>query len=106
MEPPADTRPQIRKIRCDGRPEGCTPCEQNRTQCCTTDRITGKATVRGHAEAMETENTYLRNHLADLQAQLKDMGVEPRPPPTYANMPWPPIAPAAAAPSCKGRSTV
>lgn len=99
MEPPADSRPQIRKIRCDGRPEGCTPCEQNRTQCCTTDRITGKATVRGHAEAMETENTYLRNHLADLQAQLKDMGVEPRPPPTYANMPWPPIAPAAAAPA-------
>ncbi|KAF2993586.1 hypothetical protein E8E13_000514 [Curvularia kusanoi] len=88
-------RCKIRKIRCDGRPEGCTPCEQNRTQCCTTDRITGKATVRGHAEAMETENQYLRTHLADLQAQLKDMGVEPRPPPAYSNMPWPPVAPAA-----------
>lgn len=38
---------------------------------------------------MESENTYLRAHLADLQAQLKDMGVEPRPPPAYASMPWP-----------------
>ncbi|KAH6639174.1 hypothetical protein C7974DRAFT_127078 [Boeremia exigua] len=85
-------RCKVRKIRCDGRPEGCTPCEQNRTQCRTTDRITGKATVRGHAEAMETENSYLRTHLADLQAQLTDMGVEPRPPPAYASMPWAPTA--------------
>ncbi|KAI0574182.1 transcription factor cys6 [Pyrenophora tritici-repentis] len=37
-------RCKIRKIRCDGRPEGCTPCEQNRTPCRTTDRITGRAT--------------------------------------------------------------
>lgn len=83
-------RCKVRKIRCDGRPEGCTPCEQNRTQCRTTDRITGKATVRGHAEAMETENAYLRAHLADLQAQLKDMGVEPNQPPAYGTLPWPP----------------
>jgi hypothetical protein len=38
---------------------------------------------------MESENTYLRAHLADLQAQLKDMGVEPRAPPAYGSMPWP-----------------
>lgn len=88
---------QIRKIRCDGRPEGCTPCEQNRTQCRTTDRITGKATVRGHAEAMESENAYLRAHIADLQAQLKDMGVEPRAPPAYGSLPWPSSAAAPAA---------
>ncbi|KAJ4333393.1 hypothetical protein N0V95_009438 [Ascochyta clinopodiicola] len=87
-------RCKVRKIRCDGRPEGCTPCEQNRTQCRTTDRITGKATVRGHAEAMESENAYLRAHLADLQAQLKELGVEPRSPPSYPNMPWPSSAPA------------
>ncbi|KAF1846222.1 uncharacterized protein K460DRAFT_406442 [Cucurbitaria berberidis CBS 394.84] len=76
-------RCKIRKIRCDGRPEGCTPCEQNRTPCRTTDRITGRATVRGHAEAMESENQYLRNQIADLQAQLKEVGVEPRPTPAY-----------------------
>lgn len=42
---------------------------------------------------MESENTYLRAHLADLQAQLKEMGVEPRPPPAYASMPWPSATP-------------
>jgi hypothetical protein len=86
---------QVRKIRCDGRPEGCTPCEQNRTACQTTDRITGRATVRGHAEAMESENTYLRRQIAELQDQLKENGVEPRALPAYNGLqpptplPWP-----------------
>lgn len=39
--------------------------------------------MRGHAEAMESENSYLRNQIADLQAQLKEIGVEPRPTPAY-----------------------
>ncbi|KAF2644415.1 hypothetical protein P280DRAFT_465752 [Massarina eburnea CBS 473.64] len=73
-------RCKVRKIRCDPRPEGCSPCAQNRTPCKTTDRITGRATTRGHAEAMEGENAYLRAQVAELQAQLKDLGVEPRPP--------------------------
>ncbi|KAF2124354.1 hypothetical protein P153DRAFT_258613, partial [Dothidotthia symphoricarpi CBS 119687] len=77
-------RCKIRKIRCDGRPEGCTSCEQNRTPCRTTDRITGRATTRGHAEAMEAENTGLRAHIADLQAQLKEVGVDPRAPPAHS----------------------
>ncbi|KAH7092490.1 hypothetical protein FB567DRAFT_434831 [Paraphoma chrysanthemicola] len=86
-------RCKIRKIRCDGRPEGCTPCEQNRTPCQTTDRITGRATVRGHAEAMESENAYLRRQIADLQDQLKENGIEPRPLPAYnglqpPQLPW------------------
>ncbi|XP_014562676.1 hypothetical protein COCVIDRAFT_83730 [Bipolaris victoriae FI3] len=91
-------RCKVRKIRCDGRPEGCTPCEQNRTPCRTTDRITGRATVRGHAEAMESENSYLRAQIADLQAQLKENGVEPRLPPAYGaalqqpSNPWPSAA--------------
>ncbi|KAH8723767.1 hypothetical protein GQ44DRAFT_728346 [Phaeosphaeriaceae sp. PMI808] len=76
-------RCKIRKIRCDGRPEGCTPCEQNRTPCQTTDRITGRATVRGHAEAMESENAYLRRQIADLQDQLKENAIEPRSLPPY-----------------------
>ncbi|KAF2027715.1 hypothetical protein EK21DRAFT_91228 [Setomelanomma holmii] len=86
-------RCKIRKIRCDGRPEGCTPCEQNRTPCQTTDRITGRATVRGHAEAMESENAYLRRQIADLQDQLKENGIEPRALPAYnglqpPTLPW------------------
>ncbi|KAF2737707.1 hypothetical protein EJ04DRAFT_95407 [Polyplosphaeria fusca] len=71
-------RCKVRKIRCDGRAEGCSPCAQNRTQCKTTDRITGRATTRGHVEATEAENNYLRAHIADLQAQVKELGAEPR----------------------------
>ncbi|KAF1955125.1 hypothetical protein CC80DRAFT_493449 [Byssothecium circinans] len=82
-------RCKVRKIRCDPRPEGCSPCAQNRTPCKTTDRITGRATTRGHAEAMEGENAYLRAQIADLQAQLKEMGVEPRATP-YDNIAPPP----------------
>ncbi|PSN65099.1 hypothetical protein BS50DRAFT_635912 [Corynespora cassiicola Philippines] len=76
-------RCKVRKIKCDGRPEGCSNCEQVGTPCETTDRITGRATRRGHAEQIETENQYLRSHVAELQAQLKEMGVEPRPAPAY-----------------------
>ncbi|KAF2679892.1 hypothetical protein K458DRAFT_112179 [Lentithecium fluviatile CBS 122367] len=88
-------RCKIRKIRCDPRPEGCSPCAQNRTPCKTTDRITGKATTRGHTEAMEAENNYLRAQIAEMQAQLKEMGVEPRAPSGYnsyapPSATWPP----------------
>ncbi|KAF2708074.1 hypothetical protein K504DRAFT_298521 [Pleomassaria siparia CBS 279.74] len=88
-------RCKVRKIRCDGRPEGCSPCAQNRTPCKTTDRITGRATTRGQVEAMESENAYLRAHISELQAQLKEMGVEPRTPSNYTGymaptMSWPP----------------
>lgn len=43
---------------------------------------------------MESENSYLRAHVAELQAQLKDMGVEPRSASNYAAYPassttWP-----------------
>jgi hypothetical protein len=43
---------------------------------------------------MEGENAYLRAHVAELQAQLKEMGVEPRTPTNYtgylsSSIPWP-----------------
>lgn len=43
---------------------------------------------------MESENAFLRAHIAELQAQLKDLGVEPRTPSNYtaylsSSMPWP-----------------
>lgn len=89
----ANASRQIRKIRCDGRPEGCSPCAQNRTLCKTTDRITGRATTRGHTEATEAENNYLRAQIAELQAQLKELGVEPRTVSGYSefsptSLPW------------------
>ena len=36
---------------------------------------------------MESENSYLRAQVAELQAQLKEMGIEPRSTPTYSNFP-------------------
>lgn len=38
---------------------------------------------------MEAENSHLRTHLADLEAQLRDLGAEPRPPPAYTAPPPP-----------------
>ena len=74
-------RCKIRKIRCDATPGGCTPCMQNGTECKTTDRITGRATSRGHAENLEHENTSLKMYVIELQAQLRQNGQEPGPPP-------------------------
>jgi hypothetical protein len=51
---------------------------QNNTPCKTTDRITGRATTRGHTEALESEVNNLRSHVAELQSQLKELGVEPK----------------------------
>lgn len=74
-------RCKVRKIRCDARPGGCSPCLQNNTECRTTDRITGRATSRGYTENLENENTNLKMYLLELQAQLRQHGVEPGPAP-------------------------
>ncbi|KAK5122958.1 hypothetical protein LTR85_003523 [Meristemomyces frigidus] len=77
-------RCKVRKIRCDATPGGCTPCMQNGTECRTTDRITGRATSRGHTETLENENTSLKMYVIELQAQLRQNGMEPGPPPAIA----------------------
>ncbi|KAK4983814.1 hypothetical protein LTR50_006982 [Elasticomyces elasticus] len=93
-------RCKIRKIRCDGRLGGCSPCVQNNTECKTTDRITGRATIRGHTEALEQENYIVKAYSTELIQQLRDNGIEPKAPPVmpgyYAgpgapqpNMGWP-----------------
>ncbi|KAL1630073.1 hypothetical protein SLS54_000933 [Diplodia seriata] len=88
-------RCKVRKIRCDGRPGGCSPCVQNNTECKTTDRITGRATTRGHTEQLEYENNQLKGAVYALQQQLKEIGVEPRlpsgsqPPPSFTPSPLP-----------------
>jgi len=69
----------VRKIRCDARPGGCSPCIQNNTECRTTDRITGRATSRGHTEHIENENAQLKMYMVELQAQLRQHGVDPKP---------------------------
>jgi hypothetical protein len=74
-------RCKIRKIRCDARPGGCSPCMQNNIACRTTDRITGRATSRGHTESLELENAALISHLLELQGQIREHGLEPKQPP-------------------------
>ncbi|KAI9692473.1 MAG: hypothetical protein M1822_006704 [Bathelium mastoideum] len=69
-------RCKVRKIRCDGRPGGCSPCVQNNTECKTTDRITGRATSRGYTEGLEGEVQALRQTVHHLQQQLRDAGIE------------------------------
>ena len=63
---------QVRKIRCDARPGGCSPCIQNNTECKTTDRITGRATSRGHTENLEHENTTMKMYIVELQQQREE----------------------------------
>jgi hypothetical protein len=87
----------MRKIRCDPQPGGCSPCSQNNTECRTTDRITGLARSRGHAENLEGENASLRANNESLLAHnesllrlLRDNGIEPTHAPAvssgYANV--------------------
>lgn len=67
-----------RKIRCDNTPGGCLPCRQNHNQCKTTDRNTNTARVRGHAEILEQQTSFLHHHIAELHDQLRELGASPR----------------------------
>ena len=70
---------QIRKMRCDDNPEGCAPCMQNQSSCKTTDRITGRATVRGFVQGLEKRVTELETHCRELEARLRSLGVDVKP---------------------------
>ena len=61
-------------MRCDDQPDGCTPCRQNQTECKTTDRITGKATVRGYVENLERKIQQLESHNRQLQMRVVSLG--------------------------------
>ena len=61
-------------MRCDDRPDGCAPCRQNQTECKTTDRITGKATVRGYVESLERRIQELENYNCQLQTKVVSLG--------------------------------
>jgi hypothetical protein len=54
---------------------------QNNIACRTTDRITGRATSRGHTESLEHENAALISYLLELQEQMREHGLEPKQPP-------------------------
>ena len=63
-------------MRCDDNVTGCAPCLQNQSECNTTDRITGKATVRGYVQSLERRLEELENHNRLLQGRLVSLGEE------------------------------
>ena len=63
-------------MRCDDNVNGCAPCLQNQSECKTTDRITGKATVRGYVQSLERRLEELENHNRLLQGRLASLGGE------------------------------
>ena len=66
-------------MRCDDQPDGCAPCCQNQTECKTTDRITGKATVRGYVENLERRIQELESHNHQLQTRVVSLGGDASP---------------------------
>lgn len=66
-------------MRCDDRPDGCIPCRQNQTECKTTDRITGKATVRGYVESLERKIQELETYNRQLLTRVKSLGGDAAP---------------------------
>lgn len=71
------------------------PCRQNNTECKTTDRVTQRATVRGYTEAIERDNSTLRQQLIELEQQVRELGAEPKTAGRFApvrepyNVAWP-----------------
>jgi len=69
----------MRKMRCDGRPDGCAPCTQNQSPCKTTDRMTGIANERGHVKRLEQRIRELQIHIRGLEGRLMSMGEDVKP---------------------------
>ena len=69
----------MRKMRCDGRPDGCAPCTQNHTPCKTTDRMTGIANERGHVKRLEHRIRELETHIRGLEGRLMSLGEDVKP---------------------------
>ena len=84
--------PQIRKMRCDDLPEGCSPCMQNQSPCRTTDRITGVATTRGYVQSLERRLQEIEAHNHELQSRLISLGVEIKPSDSYLDSAAAPLA--------------
>ncbi|KAK7703477.1 hypothetical protein SLS64_009147 [Diaporthe eres] len=85
-------RCKVRKIRCDGLPEGCSPCAQQNLECYVTDRVTGRTERRGYLQQLEREKKDIMTRLRDMERLLEDKGVQIRPwqwtPPYGLNTPF------------------
>lgn len=69
---------QVRKIRCDALPDGCTHCTQQNLECYVTDRVTGRTERRGYLAQLEREKSALTTHIQDLEKLLEQKGVQVR----------------------------
>lgn len=65
-------------MRCDDLQDGCMPCMQNQSECKTTDRITGRATVRGYVQNLERRLQNLENRNRELEDRMMSMGIDVR----------------------------
>lgn len=72
-------------MRCDDLLEGCSPCMQNQSECKTTDRITGRATVRGYVQNLERQLESLRLRNRELEERMATVGINVKPPQEYAD---------------------
>lgn len=70
---------QVRKIRCDALPEGCSHCTNQSLECYVTDRVTGRAERRGYLQQLEREKNEMSEHIRGLEKLLGAKGVEVRP---------------------------
>lgn len=70
---------QVRKIRCDALPEGCSHCASQNLDCYVTDRVTGRTERRGYLQQLEREKGAMLVHIRELEKLLETNGVEVRP---------------------------
>lgn len=70
------TGPQVRKIKCDALPEGCSHCINLNLECNVTDRVSGRTERRGYLQELEREKSGMLAHIGDLEKLLRDSGVE------------------------------
>lgn len=66
-------------MRCDPDTTGCKNCRDVGVQCLTTDRITGRAWIRGIGDKLEEENRMLKARLALCENRLRELGDEVSP---------------------------
>lgn len=70
---------QVRKIRCDALPEGCSHCLNQNLECYVTDRVSGRTERRGYMQELEREKTDMMTHMRELEKKLQNNGIPVKP---------------------------
>ncbi|KAL8808212.1 MAG: hypothetical protein Q9182_000276 [Xanthomendoza sp. 2 TL-2023] len=85
---PADYSSDVRKkiISSNRTGQACDRC-RNQSPCKTTDRITGRPTVRGYVQNVERRLQELENHCRELEDRLISHGIDVKPSRHYSEYP-------------------